>query len=49
MVRDAYGRFVAARAVNLGIVGSVLCAEAGAWRATIYGVCTSSGHGYCRG
>lgn len=35
VVRTASGRFVAARAVNLGMTGSVLCAEAGAWRAAM--------------
>lgn len=33
VVRDSNGSFVAARSLNLGVVGSPLCAEALAWRA----------------
>ncbi|KAF7154826.1 hypothetical protein RHSIM_Rhsim01G0175900 [Rhododendron simsii] len=32
VVRDSNGSFVAARSLNLGVVGSPLCAEAMAWR-----------------
>ncbi|KAF7132969.1 hypothetical protein RHSIM_Rhsim09G0109000 [Rhododendron simsii] len=33
VVRDSNGSFVAARSLNLGVVGSSLCAEAMAWQA----------------
>ncbi|KAF7149489.1 hypothetical protein RHSIM_Rhsim02G0067500 [Rhododendron simsii] len=35
VVRDSNGSFVAARSLNLGVVGSPLCAEAMAWRAML--------------